>query len=151
MPLSRRDLLRSAVVVGLGNLVFACDDPETPIPITFDRDTCTHCAMLISERRFAAEAYDPVKRKIAKYDDIGCMFAHACETGLVTNPKAHFWVMDADTAKDWLDARSASYSDGAPSPMGYGFAAHAPGKAPIAFAAVVDAADRRAHCRPNPT
>jgi len=148
MSITRRSFTRGALAIAAGGPVFACSEVPTgdPVKITYDRDTCAHCQMLISERGFAAEAFDPTTRKMAKFDDIGCLAVYATEKGFIDKPEAKFWVMNNADQATWLDASAASYVDGALSPMGYGFAAKPKGEGSLDFASVKASAQKRAHC-----
>lgn len=148
MSITRRDLVRGGLALGLAPSLFACSEVPAgePVAIVYDRDLCAHCAMMISERKFAAEAYVPETRKMLKFDDVGCMAAHAVEKGFVDDPAARLWVMNAEDATTWLDARTASYDDGAHSPMGYGYLARPAGKGRLGFTNVKTTAASRAHC-----
>jgi hypothetical protein len=152
MPINRRDLMRGAAALSLSSGLFACEDVtgNAPVKVVFDRDLCDHCAMLVSNPKFAAQAFDPVTRKVRKFDDVGCMIAHATEKGFIDRPETKLWVMAYGDGRTWLDAKLASYDDGVHSPMGYDVAARAPGEGKFAFAAVKDAAQKRANCDTAP-
>jgi len=114
-----------------GMLVFplACSrrSHTGPEPISYDRDTCERCQMLISDSRYAAEVRLPGERHVHKFDDLGDALAWLAEhqpVPAVGAARAEIWVRDADRDQ-WLDARTASYSRGAKTPMNFGFAAHA--------------------------
>jgi ABC-2 type transport system permease protein len=42
-----------------------------PVDIKWDRDVCVRCSMVISDRHFAAQIRNPMK-KVLKFDDFGC-------------------------------------------------------------------------------
>ena len=143
MTLDRRAFLRLGL--GLAPLAFvACGRhdgwPEGMVAIVWDRDTCTGCGMVISDRRFAVEVRSP-DGKVSKFDDIGC--ASAWLHDQAWNAEAKVWVADSGSKSlRWLDARSAQYVGGKSSPMGYNFAAVAlPGPGSLSFA------DLRQHLR----
>jgi nitrous oxide reductase accessory protein NosL len=117
-----------APVLGL-SLAGCASEPLTgPAEIKWDRDVCVRCSMVISERAYAAQIRDPMK-KVHKFDDFGCaIFWKEHQTFSETD--IEFWVTDARAEAaggKWLDARKAAYLTGRRSPMGYGFAAVAPG------------------------
>ncbi|MDR0479574.1 MAG: nitrous oxide reductase accessory protein NosL [Burkholderiaceae bacterium] len=100
-------------------------------PIKWGRDTCTHCGMAISDRRFAVEMCGARNDDFLKFDDIGCAVSwqhdKAKDYPWSAEPTTRFWVADiASTTDDmiWLDARAAHYVHKA-SPMGYNFGASA--------------------------
>ncbi|HTZ00047.1 MAG TPA: hypothetical protein VMB75_09435 [Rhodocyclaceae bacterium] len=97
--------------------------PEGMQEIVWDRDTCSRCSMVISDRRFAAEARSP-EGAVAKFDDIGCAVFWLKDKPW--GEQARLWVADAaGKGGRWLDARTAQYIGGRTSPMGYNFAAAA--------------------------
>jgi nitrous oxide reductase accessory protein NosL len=104
-------------------------------PIKWDRDPCTHCGMVISDRRFAAEICGGPRGDAFKFDDIGCAVSwqrdKAKDYPWSAAPATRLWVADLasqDNALIWLDARAARYVDRV-SPMGYNFGASAQAQA----------------------
>jgi nitrous oxide reductase accessory protein NosL len=89
----------------------------------WDRDMCERCKMAISERKFAVQVIDPNTGKDYKFDDIGCAVLWMEEEHIPWKERAFIWITDAKTG-EWIDARKASYTDGAITPMAYGFAAY---------------------------
>ena len=134
--LPRRRFLGQALGAGfaltpLAALLAGCTKnawPEGMAEIKWDRDTCTRCKMVISDRRFAAEVRGGPKDEVFKFDDIGCV-AHWLKAQDWGNGAAvRLWVADAGrpgSEVSWLDARKAQYVGGKASPMGYNFAAYA--------------------------
>lgn len=100
------------------------DPGHGPGKIHWDRDTCVRCNMIISDRRFAAQIRGGEKRKVYKFDDIGCALFWLKEQKIPWADAAdtEIWVTDHKTG-DWLDARSAHYIAGKTTPMLYGFGA----------------------------
>lgn len=78
--------------------------------------------MIISDPRYAGAARQGPEAW--RYDDIGCMVAHAGEA--IAAGKAAGFVHDAG-AEQWLDAQTAAYvrSASVQTPMGSGIAAFA--------------------------
>jgi nitrous oxide reductase accessory protein NosL len=98
--------------------------PEGMAEIKWDRDTCTRCSMVISDRRFAAEMRGGEKDTVFKFDDIGCaafwMRDKQKDYPWMTELATRLWVADSGAnGEKWLDARKAYYSGGKMSPMGY--------------------------------
>lgn len=113
----------------LGAVLAGCSsEPLTgPAKIQWDRDVCARCSMVISDRQFAAQIRDPMK-KVLKFDDFGCaVFWKEHQT--LSETDIEFWVADSADATagagsgKWLDARKAAYAGGKRTPMLYGFAA----------------------------
>lgn len=125
---------RGLALMPLAAALAACgskgDWPEGMAEIKWDRDTCTRCSMVISDRRFAAELRGGEKDTVFKFDDVGCavfwMRDKAKDFPWLAEPATRFWVADV-TGKGgtWLEARKAHYGSGAMSPMGYNFSARA--------------------------
>jgi len=98
--------------------------PDGMVEIKWDRDTCTRCTMVISDRRFAAEIRGGPKGELFKFDDIGCALCWLKAQKWGGEAAARIWVADSTAGGTrWLDARQAQFVDGHASPMGYGFAA----------------------------
>ena len=97
--------------------VVACENVNEPDEPVWGKQPCAHCAMLISEKRHAAEIVYDGERKY--FDDIGCMI------GWIHERKAepqNAWVRDTMTDR-WIVATSARYVSGAHTPMDSGFEA----------------------------
>ncbi len=111
-------LTRGALLALLALLLISCGGvPETgPVEPVWDRDTCEHCRMTVSDRHFAAQVRSAADGRIRHFDDAGCavLFGPGAEDEI--------WVRSRDGA-DWLDARTARFSHGHKTPMGYGFGA----------------------------
>jgi len=106
--------------------LFSCQKaPETgPIEVTFDRDICERCQMLISDPLYVAEIRGGKNHKIHKFDDIGgavLWLAKQPQTWQ-TDPNTEIWVADHITG-DWLNAKTAWYVKDAHTPMNYGYGA----------------------------
>lgn len=142
-------------------LLSACrgsaDLPNGMAAFKWDRDPCTRCKMIISDRRFACQIRGGSRDTVFKFDDIGC-----AATWISEKLKEHPWMTDASTRvwvadfanpdKVWLPAASAHYVRGKTSPMGYNFAAYAePQSGSISFDAVgrLTAATWPANCLPG--
>jgi nitrous oxide reductase accessory protein NosL len=106
--------------------VLACSEPTSgPVRIVWGRHACDHCAMAISDPRYAAQIRTG-PHDVARFDDFGCALAWLEANGGLERMQ-EFWVMDA-TSPDaetgqWLDARRAFYRGGQRTPMAYGWAA----------------------------
>ena len=124
-------LLAAAVL-----LLAACNsEPATgPVPITYGRDGCDLCGMIISDPRFATEIRGGPGHKAYKFDDMGDALHCLERETWKADADVEIWVMDSDAGKTWLDARKAFFIDGMQSPMAHGFGAVAdqrPGAVPF--------------------
>jgi len=104
----------------------ACSRNEGPEDPVWGKAPCAHCAMLIGDKRYAAQvlASDGTR---SHFDDIGCLFAFIEERKTAVG---HAWVRDEEHDA-WLPAETARYHTGARTPMGFGLAAGTSG--PLTF------------------
>jgi copper chaperone NosL len=102
-------------------LTISCKSADTPVPINSEVDMCEYCRMTIDDFHYAAEILE--KRKVHKFDDIGCMMAYAQSKNLVRG-KVYFWVTDFDSTS-WIKGEEAHFviSPEIHTPMGYGIVA----------------------------
>lgn len=119
------------LMVGVVLALSACWNGEKtgPEDIHWDRDACELCIMLISDPRFAAEVRGGPKKKLYKFDDVGCATNWLNTQDWAGDPATEIWVADASSTREnviWLDARTARYLKGEISPMNYGYTAVAP-------------------------
>ena len=108
------------LLTGCGN-----NNQTGPVEVKWDRDACTRCRMMLSDRDFSAQVrvFPEGKRsKVYKFDDMGCAVLWLEEQPYKNDPKTEIWVNDYKT-KEWLDARKAWFVKGEISPMGYGLGA----------------------------
>lgn len=129
--------------------IVGCEKKQTGVveQMHWDRDMCTRCQMAISERKFAVQIIDPQSNKVYKFDDLGCAVLWLDEEKIPWKDKAILWITDAKTGK-WINARQASYVDGAVTPMAYGFAAYSKSTLPknahsIDYTQVVQAIEKK--------
>lgn len=137
MRTNRRRLVFGFALAPIAALLAACGRadgwPAGMAEIKWDRDTCTRCNMVISDRRFAAEIRGGEKNTALKFDDIGCLIFwlrdKAAQYPWLAESTTHMWVADALSRNDeptrWLDPRQAHFLGGRMSPMGYNHAAFA--------------------------
>ncbi len=109
------------------SLVAGCSSPaaaDGPPEITYGRDICIECNMIISEPRFAA-AYRLSDGEAKAFDGIGEMVKHGRRTGDFANV-AFAWVHDFNT-EDWVLVDDAFFVVGGSviTPMGHGIVAFA--------------------------
>ncbi|WP_321778505.1 hypothetical protein [Sulfurimonas sp.] len=91
--------------------------------VHWDRDMCSRCVMVVSDRKHAVQVKDPQTGKSYMFDDIGCVALWFKEEQISWKDKAVIWITDASTQK-FIDARSAFYDTDNITPMSFGFWAH---------------------------
>lgn len=115
------------VLLSFSTLLVACSsDPLTgPIPVIWDRDICVRCNMVLSDRYHSAQVREFAgaedMSKVHVFDDLGCAVLWLEQQGLAAGTY-ELWVNDYKTG-EWIDARSAHYVTGNPTPMEYGVSA----------------------------
>ncbi len=118
--MKRRQVLAAALglsmIAALGSACKGANDPADPV---WGKEPCAHCAMLVSDRRYAAQAVDDGDHFY--FDDIGCMVLW-----LEGRARARSWVR-GDGGTTWVDAGRARYGSGAATPMDFGFEPQADG------------------------
>ncbi|MCE1182074.1 MAG: hypothetical protein LWW81_07185 [Rhodocyclales bacterium] len=148
--LPRRRLLGGMLLSPLALSLGACkhgDWPEGMAEIKWDRDTCTRCSMVISDRRFAAEIRGGPENLAFKFDDPGCLAFWLKEKAekypWAADPATRIWLADYDSksreAMHWLEPKRAYFITRS-SPMGYNFAAVS-----MPQAGTLDFSDMRQH------
>jgi nitrous oxide reductase accessory protein NosL len=91
--------------------------------VHYDRDMCSRCAMVVSDRKNTTQVINPKTNKVYMFDDIGCMVLWFDEEKIPWKNEAIIWITDVDTG-EWIDARKAFYDTENITPMAYGFSAH---------------------------
>lgn len=149
--MDRRRFLFDSAAAGfaltpIAALLAACGRSTLPagmVETKWDRDTCTRCSMVLSDRRFAAQVRGGPKDQNFKFDDIGCAAFWLKAQPWGGEAATRIWVADVGSRGNevqWLDARKAQYLGGKSSPMGYNFGAVA-----VAQAGSLDFATMREH------
>jgi len=101
--------------------LLGCSDKKSDdLTVHWDRDMCSRCVMVISDRHNTVQVISADKGKNV-FDDIGCMVIWSQKNPLGDQDK--IWVNDVIT-KEWINAKEAFYDAGNITPMGYGFSAH---------------------------
>ena len=123
MPRSSLALLTVLAVFLTGCLEGERTGPED---IHWDRDIGQLCNMMISDPRYVAEIRGGTKRRLFKFDDVGCAINWLNEKPWAGDEKTEIWVAERTSTREhvtWLDARTARFVHGEMTPMNYGFAA----------------------------
>lgn len=135
-------LLNALLVVGC----FRAPDEWGPAAVHWDRDRDEFCGMLVSDRRFAAQAVEAGGRSHV-FDEAGCLVQW-----LERRPPGgtlKLWVRDRH-ADRWIDPEQARWRSGEQTPSGYGFGASLePGYGTLTFADVRRAILERGPARPS--
>lgn len=114
-----RAVARREWIVGCTVALLECskriEGPEEPV---WGKQACAQCAMVLSDKRYAAQLVDMDGNR-SHFDDLGCLvsFIAAHHVG-----ERYIWVRD-EASDRWLKAETARYHSGAKTPMDYGFAA----------------------------
>jgi copper chaperone NosL len=125
MPAAERALRRVlplaaalAVVAGAGLLLWrAAAPPSGPVEVPWDRVSCAHCRMLVSDPRYAGQLHTPAG-EVLFFDDPGCLLLHGAGR---ESARAVFF--RDSRAERWLAAAEVGFVRVPETPMGYGFAA----------------------------
>ncbi len=122
--------LRIVAGAAVLSVLAACSgDPGSgPVDVKWDRDTCTRCNMVLSDRQHAAQVrHAPgggASGQVRRFDDFGCAVLWLDQQPWRDQAGVEFWVMDHRDGH-WLDARTAAYVTGRLTPMQYGLGAQA--------------------------
>ncbi len=108
-------------------VISACSlEEETgPVEVRWDKESCTRCAMAVSDFYFSAQIRGgpaDSRTKVYKFDDIGCAVIWLDQQSWKDDARTEVWVNDHRNG-EWIDARKASYVTGLVSPMAYGLGA----------------------------
>ena len=91
--------------------------------IHWDRDMCSRCVMVVSDRNQTVQITNPNDGKTHVFDDIGCTILWFKDQNIKWQDEAIIWINDIKTGK-WINARTAYYDTMNLTPMAYGFGAH---------------------------
>jgi len=105
-------------------LLVSCNNESKtgPAKITFDRDSCERCRMLISDRYHVAQVRGGERNQAYKFDDLGGAIIWLSEQSWKDESKTEIWVANHLTG-EWLDAKQAWYVREKHTPMNYGYSA----------------------------
>ena len=104
-------------------LLSGCSGQEAtgPVDVRWDRETCTRCAMAVSDPRSSAQvrgAPEGQPTRVYTFDDIGCAVVWLDGQPWKDDMRTEIWVTDHRN-RQWIDARSATFIPGKRSAMGY--------------------------------
>lgn len=120
-----KSILSIATILGFTVLFSGCEEKsQTGVSeVHWDRDMCSRCVMVVSDRHNTVQVKDPSTGKAYMFDDIGCTVQWFKDQDIKWKDKAIIWITDVVTGK-WIDARTAFYDTENITPMAYGFSAH---------------------------
>jgi copper chaperone NosL len=111
-----------SVVLFLFALLGCEDTKKTNLTVHWDRDMCSRCVMVVSDRHNTTQVVDPKTGKKYVFDDIGCMANWFKAENISWEDKAKIWITDVRSG-EWIDARKAYYDTENVTPMASGFCA----------------------------
>lgn len=121
MGVDRRFFMRAMLYVSCALTFSSCTCQENgPRDPVWQKDTCAHCRMTISEKRFAAQVVGP-GAQWQYFDDLGCAMKKARDHNLDENQLYVF------QDNKWVKAKGTRYNSGFKTPMNSGFAPVADG------------------------
>lgn len=106
------------VAVLIAAIAISAKRPAGPIEPSWDRETCAHCRMHISERPFAAQIQTGDGR-VLYFDDPGCLFAFRDRQ----SPEVHAVYFRHVERDEWIGELDVAFVPVPASPMGYGLGA----------------------------
>jgi nitrous oxide reductase accessory protein NosL len=117
--------LKVLLFLVIGVVFLACEkEVETGVAeVHWDRDMCSRCVMVISDRKNTVQVKNPDTGKSYMFDDIGCMALWFEEEKIGWKDKAIVWITDVNNG-EFIDAKKAFYDTNNVTPMAYGFSAH---------------------------
>jgi len=119
---SRRAAAWTGIALGMALVAGGCfgsGGDRPPATVHWDRDQDEECGMVVSDRRFAAQAIEPGGRAHV-FDDVGCMIVWLDRQSWQS--EARLWVRDRN-ADRWIAPEQARWRAGEHTPSAYGFGA----------------------------
>lgn len=114
--ISRRKCMIFMFLAPLGG----CENADAPQEPAWNKQRCSHCSMVVGDKRFAAQAVTAKGERLF-FDDPGCLASYE-----LSHPAPRrAWVLSEG---QWVAADAARFGAGARSPMDYGFEARHDGK-----------------------
>ena len=117
--------IKVLLLLVIGMVFLACEKKaETGVAeIHWDRDMCSRCVMVVSDRKNTVQVRNPDTSKTYMFDDVGCMALWFEEENINWKNKAIIWVSDVESG-EFIDAKTAFYDTNNVTPMAYGYSAH---------------------------
>lgn len=97
----------------------ACAGRPAPRDPLWDRETCAHCRMTISERRYAVQIMGP-GAAVRFYDDLGCALNDRSHKPELREGRLFVRPFGGEA---WVEGGAASYAANLRTPMGFGYGA----------------------------
>ena len=115
--------MKRVVVTAWVAFGIACQSASAgPLEPVWGKQACASCAMLVSDPHFAAQVLTSAGDHLY-FDDIGCMASYL---GRPKNKASRAWVRAS--GGQWLETELSHFSNGAKTPMDYGFEYSATGE-----------------------
>ena len=117
--------LKILLLLFVGITFLACDKKVATgvSEVHWDRDMCSRCVMVVSDRKNTVQIKNPDTGKTYMFDDIGCMALWFEDERIEWADRAIIWITDTDSG-EFINARTAFYNTNNVTPMAYGFSAH---------------------------
>ncbi|WP_294966883.1 hypothetical protein [Sulfurimonas sp.] len=117
--------LKVLLIFVIGITFLACEKKveKGVSEVHWDRDMCSRCVMVVSDRKNTVQVRNPETSKAYMFDDIGCMALWFEDENIEWKDKAIVWITDVKSG-EFIDARVAFYDTNNITPMAYGFSAH---------------------------
>lgn len=126
--------MSARILIAVMLLLAACEDFTRAADPVWNKQPCSHCHMLVSDPRYAAQLVTK-KHERLHFDDPGCLAAYMHDR---PGDIERAWVRVDDA---WVGIEEARFSPSDSSPMGYGLLADRAGQKD--FSAVMSAASAR--------
>lgn len=91
------------------------DGPEDPV---WGKQSCSHCGMILSEKRYAAQRVISAGKRYF-YDDLNCAIEHS----LREDEKKSLLYVRPDNQEQWFEATKVRYKGKLMTPMNSGYGA----------------------------
>jgi len=113
-----KNVFKLLVVFLIAAIISGCS--QEPQPIEYDKDSCTHCMMLITDAKYGAELIT-TKGKCFKFDAVECLAQYILENKADELDNASLWITDFTKPSHFINAKTAFYlqNEKFHSPMGF--------------------------------
>jgi hypothetical protein len=106
-----------ATLLAIVWMAASCTSSPAPKDPLWDRESCAHCSMSVSEHRYATQIIGPGVT-VRHYDDLGCALRDRERKPELQQGKLY---VRPHGMTSWVPAEEARYTDGLRTPMGHGY------------------------------